>query len=364
MPVQMPQPPPFQTAVYDKSGKMVGEWQRFFLNLQSAVAALTQIINAGGGLSPLVGGFLAMEALDQPSVDEAFALIGPPGPVGSTGAVGLSGLDGQDGEDGFSLIGPTMTFMNGDGPYLGSLTLAGTLTITNNPNAGFIQAGVNPAQSGVIRMTANSVGIQFRNNANTADCGCFTSDGADNAVIGFSNTQDVIFKPNNTEQARIKVGSGIQLVTTAGIFWNGRIILTSPADAEITFTNNATTIGFGLQTAAADTMTVANKAQNAFGSIQSLDHRVEATGKFFFNGRAVMTSPADAEMNFLNNAQTSGFGVQMGTDGTMIVANRAQNAYGFVDAKYKAEGTAGVATFGPSAVASITVKDGIITAIS
>lgn len=48
-------------------------------------------------------------------------------------------------------------------------------------------------------------------------------------------------------------------------------------------------------------------------------------------------------------------------------ATRPKNAYiaGFVDVPlYKAGGTSGVATFGPAAVASITVKGGIITAIS
>ena len=43
----------------------------------------------------------------------------------------------------------------------------------------------------------------------------------------------------------------------------------------------------------------------------------------------------------------------------------AGNSVGSIRGKYQSsDGTAGVATFGPGAVASITVKDGIITAIS
>lgn len=246
----------------------------------------------------------------------------------------------------------------------GSLKLSGSITLTTNPSTGIINLGTNPAQSGVIRIGANSVGIQFRNNANTADCGAFTSDGADNIILGFNSCADVIFKPANIEQARIKTGAGVQAVAGAAFYWNGRAVLLSPADAQITLTNNAQTSGFGLQMGTADTMIVANKAQNAFGSIQALQYRAEATGQFFFNSRSIISSPLDAQMNLTNNAATSGVGLQLQTDGTLIVANRAQNAYGFVDAKYKAEGTAGVASFGPSAVASITVKDGIITAIS
>ena len=51
--------------------------------------------------------------------------------------------------------------------------------------------------------------------------------------------------------------------------------------------------------------------------------------------------------------------------GVIGVGTTAANSLGSIRGKYQSsDGTAGVASFGPSAVASITVKDGIITAIS
>lgn len=51
--------------------------------------------------------------------------------------------------------------------------------------------------------------------------------------------------------------------------------------------------------------------------------------------------------------------------GVLAVGTNLANNLGTVDAtSYKAGGTAGVATFGPAGVVSITVKAGLITAIS
>jgi len=47
------------------------------------------------------------------------------------------------------------------------------------------------------------------------------------------------------------------------------------------------------------------------------------------------------------------------------VGTTGNNALGAIDATlYKQAGTSGVVTFGPAAVASITIKGGIVTAIS
>lgn len=81
-------------------------------------------------------------------------------------------------------------------------------------------------------------------------------------------------------------------------------------------------------------------------------------------GRAYLNSPADAQVNLVNNAATTGVGVDVGTDAILKIRTRAQTGYATVDCLgLKASGVAG-ASFGPSAVASITVVNGIITAIS
>ena len=88
-------------------------------------------------------------------------------------------------------------------------------------------------------------------------------------------------------------------------------------------------------------------------------------GFFYWNTRAVFTSPADSQINFTNNAVNAGVGIDVATDAIMKIRTRAQTGYATIDALgYKVSGVAGVATFGPAAVASITVAGGIITAIS
>lgn len=58
-----------------------------------------------------------------------------------------------------------------------------------------------------------------------------------------------------------------------------------------------------------------------------------SAGKLRFNStRSLLYSTADAFFTFANNADSSGFGLQMGTADTMVVANKAQNAFGAVSA--------------------------------
>ncbi len=88
------------------------------------------------------------------------------------------------------------------------------------------------------------------------------------------------------------------------------------------------------------------------------------------NRAFVFLSPADNEVQFTPNG-TTGVRINVGTNGTFtmqafngadtaIVKSNVINATG----AFQANGVAGVTTFGPAAVASITVKQGIITAIS
>lgn len=90
-----------------------------------------------------------------------------------------------------------------------------------------------------------------------------------------------------------------------------------------------------------------------------------AASLWYWTGRTVMASPVDGQWNLTKNAQTIGVGLDVATDAVLKVRTRAQSAYATVDAlSYSTGGVAGVTTFGPAAVTSITVKGGIITAIS
>lgn len=89
-----------------------------------------------------------------------------------------------------------------------------------------------------------------------------------------------------------------------------------------------------------------------------------ATANIGFNARSQVKSPANAQLNIENNAGSAGFGFDVATDAVMKVRTRAQTGYATVDALgYRASGVAGV-SFGPGPVSSITVVNGIVTAIS
>lgn len=75
---------------------------------------------------------------------------------------------------------------------------------------------------------------------------------------------------------RIVVGSNLVNSTTGSIGWNLRTALTSPADAQLTLTNAAASSGFGLQGGTDDTMIVANRAQNAYGTVDALAYKLSA----------------------------------------------------------------------------------------
>lgn len=89
------------------------------------------------------------------------------------------------------------------------------------------------------------------------------------------------------------------------------------------------------------------------------------TGFYYWTSRAAFSSPADSQINLTNNAASIGVGFDVASDAVLKVRTRAQSAYAQVDALgYSTGGVAGVTTFGPAGVTSITVKGGIITAIS
>lgn len=246
---------------------------------------------------------------------------------------------------------------------------AGLLSLGAVNASDFVEIGANAAASGAVRVPNNSVGFAARNALNTGDVVAVTVDAANNVLMGGPGAADIIFEPSNAEQFRAKTGAGLQMITTAAVYWNGRGVLLSPADAEITFTNNAQSKGVGFQCGTADTLIVANQAQNAYGTVDALQYKLSATvaltsTALTFPARSSISSTSNSLLTFTNNAGTSGFGLQMGTADTMIVANKAQNAYGSVDAlQYKLSATTfvnssgkivnynGVATVGEGVVA-------------
>lgn len=94
------------------------------------------------------------------------------------------------------------------------------------------------------------------------------------------------------------------------------------------------------------------------------DITISAARFLSWNTRASMNSPADSQANITNFAGTVGAGFDISTDAVLKVRTRAQTGYATVDCLgLKASGAAG-ANFGPSAVASLTIVNGIVTAAS
>lgn len=100
------------------------------------------------------------------------------------------------------------------------------------------------------------------------------------------------------------------------------------------------------------------------GTLTCAAVNVSASGSFFWTGRSEIRSPADAQLNILNNANTVGVGLDASTNAVLKVRTTAQNAYATVDCLgLKASGSAGASGTG-TVISAITVVNGIITAIS
>lgn len=92
----------------------------------------------------------------------------------------------------------------------------------------------------------------------------------------------------------------------------------------------------------------------------------------WLSSNSVIAAPSTGTFRLTNFANSAGVRVNVNTDGTFQVLARATGAdTATVQANtisatgsFSANGTAGVAAFGPAAVASITVKFGLVTAIS
>lgn len=97
---------------------------------------------------------------------------------------------------------------------------AGILTYAVAALTDHLEIGSTVSATGAIRLPNNTVGITTRNAADTGDIGIFTTDASDDAVIGFSNVVDIIFKPQNVQKFTIKSTGVVELVERISAYKN------------------------------------------------------------------------------------------------------------------------------------------------
>lgn len=105
---------------------------------------------------------------------------------------------------------------------------------------------------------------------------------------------------------------------------------------------------------------------NTSVTITSTSYIIATLGLFPAGGsKTGMQSPADGQLNILPSALTTGVGFDVNTNSVLKVRTIAQTGYATVDALgYKVSGVAGLASFGPAVVNSLTVVNGLVTAAS
>jgi len=132
--------------------------------------------------------------------------------------------------------------------------------------------------------------------------------------------------------------------------------------ASLTITGPGT--GAALTNPTVDTLQTSGQMKATY-FIASNGLEAAATGSIYWNSRTALSTPLNGQLSITNNASTIGVGMDVLTDGTLKVRTRAMADTAIVDSsRFSVAGVGGVVTFGPAAVASITVKGGIITAIS
>jgi len=124
---------------------------------------------------------------------------------------------------------------------------------------------------------------------------------------------------------------------TFGYTWAAQSIVSSPANAQVNITNAAVSSGVGFDVSTDNTLKIRNRAQNADGALTvgagtfSSTLTVNASTTFgaanlaFWNGRAVMSSPADGQWNLTISAQSAGVGLDASTDSLLKIRTRAQS---------------------------------------
>lgn len=106
-------------------------------------------------------------------------------------------------------------------------------------------------------------------------------------------------------------GGSISVPPTSNYTWAGRAALTSPADGQVTLTNAGASSGFGLQGGTADTMIVANRAQNAYGTADALAYKLSAT--LAFSSTAITAAIGSCTAPTVTANGTAAFTMTLGT---------------------------------------------------
>jgi hypothetical protein len=219
----------------------------------------------------------------------------------------------------------------------GTLCVAGggaTPVVTSLGSGGVFISAVHQTASGGFQAASNAVGAGT--DIGYIDFGTLGTPSAEKRVAAIHGFLTASAAATPTGEMRFyttlagAITEGFALTEDGKIRFNStRGKLFAPANNQFTFEANNSSTGFGLQSGTNDTMLVANHAHSAFGEVLALQYRLEAANKLYWNGRTAIRSSANGFLEVSNAALAQGFGIQAGVD-TLVVANLAQSAFGDV----------------------------------
>jgi hypothetical protein len=99
--------------------------------------------------------------------------------------------------------------------------------------------------------------------------------------------------------------SGSSGLIATSLTFPGRYVISTSSNGILRLTNSGATAGFGLHANTVDTMTVANQANNAFGTVDCLDIKTE-NATFVHRTGVALTNNAAGNLGTLNNSPTAG----------------------------------------------------------
>jgi hypothetical protein len=339
----------------DQVEKIDQMFEILFKQARSLKAGVTAASTAASTATSAVAGILA--ATDGDANDGIMIPIpGPTGPAGPAGAAnGLALMFQTDAEDSLNPMSV--------GTPQGSLDIAGI--VAASIVAGGLWSGSDLTFYGSLTTLSNPTPFHWKTNSNSGD----------QMVLGSTGVLAVA----DTNPTLTSLGSGgtyISAINSAasGGFQAASNLTASGSDiGYIDFGTFGTAsaekrVGaiHGFLTAASGASPTGElRFYTTAAGVIAEQLAITSAGKLRFNStRGVLHSPANNNFTFEANNGSTGFGLQTGTADVMIVANQAQSAYAKVDCLgLKSSGVA-CPSFGPAAVASITVVNGLITAIS
>jgi hypothetical protein len=282
-------------------------------------------------------------------------------------------------------VGAAQTIVSGT-LTTGTTTLANFATVAGVPNVTFVPAGVCTCYiTAKVDAVAGSKTVQL-----VAEFYQRTSGGTETLMATSAQTinlttldaayifqgaipSSLVFVATDRLVTRVRgvvTGAGNDVIVTLTIEGTTAARSESPSatvDATnfVPYSGATANLDLGSKTLTTTGALTAATVTTTTGAITSATHVIAAaTSAHFWTGRTILYSPANGQVNILNNAETAGVGIDIATDAVLKIRTRAQSAYATVDALgYQASGVAGV-SFGPGAVTSITVVNGIVTAIS